>query len=208
MSDETTVLSADFPRSVRGYSTVAVDDFVRQIGDRLDSLQERLNDEVARADKLAEALITANSELVTFREKETALAGALVTMELQRGSVRNELEGQRNAASAEADALIDAAQSEAEAMLLTARTDAQGILAEAENLAEEIVQGARNECSSMESQIAELNREYSSTINEIRNTINKLSANLPGGAFLSGRSIDDLSIATVVEPANDLAHAA
>src|SRR5258708_2941296 len=94
MTPETTVLTAEFPRAVRGYSIVAVDDFVSQLGSRLDLLQTRLDEQILRGDRLSEELSRANQAVAEFRNKESALAGALVATEQRREAVRKELDSE------------------------------------------------------------------------------------------------------------------
>src|SRR5262245_24680800 len=69
MTTEATILTAEFPRAVRGYATNAVDDFVRQMGERIDTLQVRLEQQAARANHLTKELETANRNLAVFMGK-------------------------------------------------------------------------------------------------------------------------------------------
>ena len=56
MATKPFTLSADFPKAVRGYSMLAVDDFVRQMGGRLEALQATADEQTARAEQLADEL--------------------------------------------------------------------------------------------------------------------------------------------------------
>src|ERR1041385_571027 len=92
MTTEGNILTADFPRAVRGYSPIAVDDFVRQLGERLESMQAKLNEQTARATGLQNMLARANQDLVAFVEKESALAKGIISIEQRRVAVEQEIE--------------------------------------------------------------------------------------------------------------------
>src|SRR2546423_5309068 len=101
MIDESTVFTADFPRVMRGYSPLAVDDFVRQLGSRLDLMQSKLDEQIVRGDRLTEELATTTRTLAEYRGKESALAGALVTAEQMREGMRKQLEADTRTARKE-----------------------------------------------------------------------------------------------------------
>ena len=118
MSDEATVLFAEFPKAVRGYSPMAVDDFVRQIGDRIEGMQKQLNEQNARCDALKKELETTNRSLAAFSQKETALANALVSIEQRKAVVMIELEKERVEARREDERVHSTALAEAEVIII------------------------------------------------------------------------------------------
>src|SRR4051812_40799341 len=92
MTNNENILSAEFPRTFRGYSPIAVDDFVRQLGARLETLQARLNEQTDRNAVLETALNTANRDLTIFIGKEAAISQGIITIEQRRVSVEHEIE--------------------------------------------------------------------------------------------------------------------
>lgn len=193
MSFEATILTAEFPRAVRGYATCAVDDFVRQVGERLDSLQDSLNDQIERSDRLASDLAGCATELAGYREKESALAAALVSTEQQRAAVRSELETERATAGDRARQVIESAESEADRILAHARRDA-----------EELTSSAIAERSAIEQRIIALSNQYDETISAIRATLQSLAMTLPAsGSLLPERPMGALTMTAVIGPQHE-----
>jgi cell division septum initiation protein DivIVA len=168
MSNESNVLIADFPRNVRGYSTVAVDDFVRQIGERLVALQADLEEQAERADRLEAALDRANRDLSTFSEKESAISSALVAMEQRRAAVDQENEATKKSAKLSGEQIIASARVEAEQIIAQAHDDAQNITAEATARAR-----------AQEERLNALCAQYDATLANIRRTLEDQLAVLP-----------------------------
>src|SRR5437588_6218919 len=134
MSSDQTVLTADFPRAVRGYAPLAVDDFVRQIGERLANMQMQLDEltaraeaEGARATRLAQELEAANKKLSGFSEKESAIANAFLSMEQHRGQLEQNLEHERSSLRSQAEQIVTEARTAADQTLEEARQQAEAI---------------------------------------------------------------------------------
>src|SRR5579872_6208784 len=138
MTNETDVLTADFPRAVRGYSQNAVDAFVRQMGARLSTLETRLDEESDRSEQLAQKLDRANKELAAFTAKEAAITKAIVAMEQRRVTVEQELDQERARATAEVEETFASARAEAEKTLAAAREEAEKIVDTAHDNADKI----------------------------------------------------------------------
>jgi cell division septum initiation protein DivIVA len=137
MTPETNTLTAQFPRAMRGYAPMAVDDFIRQLGARLENLQAQLDTQTDRAERLSTDLNAANQALGTYRQNETAIAGALVVSEQRRVTVEKELQEARATAKAEANTILADARRQAEAALTDAQTEADRTLSEAALLSEQ-----------------------------------------------------------------------
>lgn len=128
MTTQGNILTADFPRAVRGYSQIAVDDFVRQLGERLESMQSKLTEQTARAGGLDSLLARANKSLAAFAEKESAISNGIITIEQRRTSVEQENEISRNNAIAECEELRHSAEVEALELVTNAQTQAADLL--------------------------------------------------------------------------------
>src|SRR5438132_1314427 len=114
MASELTVLTAEFPRAVRGYAVEAVDEFVEEIGSRLNALQAELTKQAARGDRLASDLANNADELASYREKEKAMATVMIAAEERRAKVEVEAEAKLADAEAAGDEIIKKAKAEAE----------------------------------------------------------------------------------------------
>ncbi|HSV75236.1 MAG TPA: DivIVA domain-containing protein [Chthonomonadales bacterium] len=154
------VLAVDFPRAVRGYAPMAVDDFVRQIGGRLEALQSQIDEQASRADRLQRELQAANRNLAAYVGRETAIANALVATEQRRVTVDQQIELDRMNAQVECDRVRSDAQQEAAAVLAdalteanevraSARVDAERVTADAAAVAEALKTATAERCAAM-----------------------------------------------------------
>jgi cell division septum initiation protein DivIVA len=188
MSNQSNVLIADFPRNVRGYSTVVVDEFVRQIGERLVSLQADLQKQTERAERLEKALEQANHNLCAFSEKESAIASALVAMEQRRTAVEQENDAAKKSAKLRAEEIIASAAVEADQIIAQAQDDAQNITAEATARAR-----------AQEERYAALCAQYDATLGNIRRTLEDQLAVLPSpGQNWGGVYGDTIAVTSAV----------
>jgi len=137
MATKPFVLAVEFPRAVRGYAPLAVDDFVRQIGGRMEALQAQIEEQTSRADRLQRELEAANRNLAAFIEREAAIANALVAAEQRRVSVDQQIELDRMNAEMECQRLRTETAEKAEALLAEARDLAEETLADARAEAQE-----------------------------------------------------------------------
>jgi len=190
MTTEANVFYAEFPRAVRGYAPNAVDDFVRQIGERLEALQAQLDEQTARADRLEKELSTAKSNLFAFAEKEAAIANALVATEQRRVGVERELENRRAEAEAQAAQFLD-----------EARQEAENIVNEARQRAEEITNRALEACAAQEERLRALYAEYQDTADRIREALEAHLSLLPppGTAHPNLATPNGVAVTTTVE---------
>ena len=189
MTTNSTVLTADFPRSVRGYSPVAVDDFIRQMGERLETLQAKLDTQTTNAEQLSQELNAAKQKLAAFAEKEAGIAGALVATEQRRIAVERELEKERNNTRLNAEQLIAEANQDREALLDEARRNAEEIAARAEATRLDQEERIRALCAA-----------HDETVARIRQALEAQLSLLPApGETLASLSISGVAIATTVE---------
>jgi cell division septum initiation protein DivIVA len=138
MSTEGNILTADFPRAVRGYSQIAVDDFIRQLGERLETMQHRLNEQTARASGLQSMLDRANRDLAAYVEKEAAISQSVISIEQRRVAVEQEIELNRQQAVLEVQSLRSNARAEVEELLASSRGEAANIVTDAQAVADHI----------------------------------------------------------------------
>ncbi len=160
MAGQGMTMKTEFPRSFRGYSTIAVDDFIRQLGTRLDSLQQWTEAQGAQIERLTADLQSADSNLSAFMEKELALANALVQMEKQRLLADQEIE-----------VACENANIQISEMMAEARREAEAIVAEAMREAEGIRDEFTTERAAAEDQLRQLRAEYEATVSNVRRTL-------------------------------------
>ncbi len=139
MSDELPILTAEFPIAVRGYAREAVDEFVQEIGERLNALQAELAKQAARGDRLAEDAGSMEAELKGFRDKEKAVSNAYIAAENFKAKAESDYEAAMEKARQEAEGIIASAQSEAEVL----KAQAEGLVAKGKSDADEIRAKAR-----------------------------------------------------------------
>lgn len=225
-TNEAAVLTAEFPRAMRGYSPLAVDDFIRQVGERLNIMQAQLDEQTTAAEtqtqqieKLTRALESANSIIGSFSEKETAIASAMVAMEQRRVSVERELENARKISRMEADQQIEAARILSERQIDDARSQVERIVEEARSGADMILNNARVESEAIlndarfnaetlmahaeavrlaeEERARQLCADYDATVKRIRRSIESQLALLPTpGETLASLSISGVAVTT------------
>lgn len=171
MAQRLSNLTATFPTALRGYERIAVDDFIRQMGDRLDELQNRLTEQTERAERLSKELAAAKKELAAFAEKESAIANALVATEQRKAAVEKEIEAQQALARSQAEEIRATAQSQADAMI-----------AEAEENVKEITARGELACSLQEDRLRALCAKYEETAERIRRILEAQLALLPASA--------------------------
>lgn len=196
MTTESMGLYADFPKAVRGYATNAVDDFVRQIGERLENLQEALDEKTERVNRLEKELKAANQTLVAFAEKEAAIASALVATEQRRAGVERELESRRAEAAAQAAQIVE-----------EARREAENILDDARKQAAEIISHAESARAAQEERLQKLYADYQETADRIREALEAhISLLPPPGATRVGLTTPNgIALTTTMELARDAA---
>ncbi len=212
-------LIAEFPIAVRGYSRLAVDDFVRQMGQRLQLLEERLNEQTDRAERLTreldtlkrqhaqemetltarlnaekqalnEQLASVTQDLALYIEKEAAIAGGIIAVEQRRVAVERELEIERTNT-----------QLKMEQILADAQTEADDIVREAKRSSEEMITLAEAACALQEERLRNLCREYDETAARIRRTLEAHLSLLPDpGELLSSLSIGSMAAVTAANP--------
>ncbi len=211
MTNELNILTADFPRAVRGYSTIAVDDFVRQLGGRLEAIQVKLNEQSDRAASLESLLNQSHRDLAAFVEKESAISKGIIGIEQRRVVVEHEIELARQNAEIEIAELLAASQNEAENVLRTARETSNEIVAGARQTADETVDAARNaaeESTTLARSATELQgdrlralcAEYDEAAARIRRSLEAQLALLPlSGSLLQNLSISGVAITTSVD---------
>lgn len=168
MNQVQNLLSVEFPRSVRGYSTTSVDEFVKDMGNRLSALQEELIKRDQACDKMQSELSGSIKKLDEFKTKEGAIANAMVALQQQRISMELEM-----------DNLRKSAEQDAEQVRSTARAEADSMLAEVERKAEEMILLAKAKCDEQEEKYRQLCDSFMITANRIRKTLEAQMALLP-----------------------------
>jgi cell division initiation protein len=96
----------DFRRSMRGYDTESVDDFLDLVADRLEQL-------VRENAAFTERLTSADGQISDYREREKALTEALVTAQEMREEMRRQIEREVDLKRREADADAEAVRNSA-----------------------------------------------------------------------------------------------
>lgn len=199
-SQEPNILTVEFPRAFRGYATLAVDDFIRQMGTRLETLQTRLDDERERTEQLKASLNRSNADLAAYVEKESAITNAIVAMEQRRVAVGQELEVERGEAQQEATEILRDARLAAEEIIDNARRNAEETLANARRSAEETIGLANSARALQEDRLRALCAEYDSTANRIRRALEAQLSLLPSpGETLASLSIGGMAVTSGLE---------
>ncbi len=168
MNQDENHLSVEFPRTVRGYSTTSVDEFVKDMGNRLSALQEELNKRDQACEKIQCELNDTRKQLDDYKFKEGAIANAMVALQQQRISMESDM-----------DHLRKCADQDAEQVRSAARTEADSMLADVERKAEEMVLQAKAKCDEQEEKYRQLCDSFMITANRIRKTLEAQMALLP-----------------------------
>jgi cell division septum initiation protein DivIVA len=190
MVNEAQVLKAQFARTVNGYATTAVDEFVQQLGQRLDETKTRLDVESKRAADLEAELTKARETLSTFAQKEAAIASSFVAIETHRATVENELKERWAAATAEAKAKSEEARTQATTIIAEAEEHAKRViddasatsttlLAEAQRNADDITVNAQIACAAEEERLQALQTSYEDTLDRVRRALQGQLSSLP-----------------------------
>lgn len=174
MTTQSAVLHTEFPTSVRGYAKPAVDEFVAEMGRRLDAMQARLDTLETANQSLTKELAAATERLQDFLGKEAAIASALVAIEQRRVGVDLELENRRATAQAQIEASLEEARRTAESLLAEAREQCGALVAEAQ---------AR--VAGEEQRLQALRSEYAETVGRIRKALEAQLALLPNTQSLT-----------------------
>lgn len=164
MSTSPEVLTAQFPKAVRGYAPEAVDDFVRQIGDRLDSMQTQLDRSEGETNRLRKELESTQTNLVALLGREQAIANGIVIAEQRKLEVENEVELIRAEAELERRRVVEGGMDEAGRIIEEAKRRADEILAEAENRTQDQNHRLENLSSQYEQMAAQLRKQLESQL--------------------------------------------
>jgi cell division septum initiation protein DivIVA len=187
---ENNVLVAHFPRSAMGYAQNAVDEFVRQIGERLEEMQSRLDQLTEQNEALEIRATVAQRETEGGGQREAALANAMLAIEQRKLTVDLEIEAIKDQARREAEAMKDsikretegakeAARREADSLRASAQTESGQILAQARNTAEQMIEEAVSVAAEEEARLQILTAKYDNTIAEMRRLLEAQLALLP-----------------------------
>jgi|GEM_PF-3434466 DivIVA domain-containing protein len=168
MNLDQNLMSVEFPRAVRGYSTASVDEFVKDMGNRLSALQEELNKREQACEKIQSELDETRKQLDDYKSKESAIANAMVALQQQRIAMESEMDNLRRNTEQEAEQVRSAARNEAASML-----------AEVERKAEEMILQAKAKCDEQEEKYRQLCDSFMITANRIRKTLEAQMALLP-----------------------------
>jgi len=191
------ILTAEFPSQVRGYSKEAVDRFVHGLGSRLESLEAELQKQTERADRLADELKKSHTELSTFHDKERAMAGALVSAQEHKTNALGEVEKMRAQAHTDANEFMDAARADADKLKASSEQEVEQILVEARKTAEDITSRATAQCEEQERRIEALRDEYQKTLEFIRRHLETQLAGLDEPAIRGLTTTPELSNSVV-----------
>lgn len=198
---ENNVLIAHFPRAAMGYAQSAVDDFVRQIGERLEEMQIRLDELSEQNDALNKQAVIAKKEPEYDSSREVALANAMLAIEQRKLTVDIEIEGLREQARRdieatkeatrretdalrgstirETDGIKEAARREADGILVQTQSESAQIIGRAKIAAEQMINEAAAATSVEEERLQGLCIQYDHTVDEIRRVLEMQLALLP-----------------------------
>jgi cell division septum initiation protein DivIVA len=143
-----TSLTEELPRAVRGYAVEAVDRLVAELESNLNAFRTRATKLEDERRKIGEDLARTAKELATFREKETTLLAALLSMEERKQTFRGEVESSLEQAKAEAKEVRERAQAEAARF----RNETEKIITEAQAQGDDILNSARAEAEQIKNQ--------------------------------------------------------
>jgi cell division septum initiation protein DivIVA len=142
-----TALTEDLPRAVRGYAVEAVDRLVAELESNLNAFRNKATKLEEERRKIGEDLARCAKELASFREKESTLLAALLSMEERKQTFRGEVESSIEQAKIEAKELKERAQLEAARY----RGETEKIVSEARAEATHILESAREEAELIKS---------------------------------------------------------
>ena len=168
MSGTDTTLTANFPKAMRGYAPEAVDDFVRQLGERVKALQTQVEERTSAYDRISADLEATAKSLTVYIEKEQALARGLVDVEQRRVKAEQEIDSERTIAQDECDKLLAEARVQAERLVADARAEAEKITAAARVDANDILNQASDELKTQEQRLADAQSQFAAFRSEMR----------------------------------------
>jgi DivIVA domain-containing protein len=171
MSGTDTTLTANFPKAMRGYAPEAVDDFVRQLGERVKALQTQVEEKTSAYDRISADLEATAKSLTVYIEKEQALARGLVDVEQRRVKAEQEIDSDRTIAQDECDKLVAEARVQADRLLADARAEAEKITAGARVDANDILNQASADLKAQEQRLADAQSQFSAFRSEMRNLL-------------------------------------
>src|SRR6266852_5958936 len=105
-----TNLTEELPRAVRGYAVEAVERLVAELESNLNAYRTKAAKLDEEKRKISEDLARCAKELATFREKESTLLAALLSMEERKQTFRSEVESSLEQAKSEAREVKERAQ--------------------------------------------------------------------------------------------------
>ena len=155
-----------FPKSIHGYNVGAVDDYVRKINSRLESLLSQVQSESSRADHGKRVLEAVTAELETMRRRaadaenrEIAALEAQKRSEEEAHRLVQELKEAREKVRGELDIVLADAREERDILLEEERQDAEAVVAEARRMAAEaqsLLEPLQQDAARMAAEIAAL----------------------------------------------------
>ena len=155
-----------FPRAISGYAVGPVDDYVRKMNARLETLLQQLDQENGRhddfqkmADQSASELELTRHTLLELEKREMTQAEAIKTYKEETGRLEQELNEERARTKSGYDKLLAEARQEAERMLAEERQDTEILITNAQRNAASLVAEARRNAEESHARAEELQAE-------------------------------------------------
>lgn len=172
-------MATTFPTERNGYSPVAVDAFVQEMGARFDEVQRDLDDRVVRAAQTEQELARLKATVASYTEKEAAIAAVLVGIEQQKAANAKDMEAQLAKAREEAEHILADARLEGLGIAARAQADAEEKAAQASRDLAEMEASARAAREAEEQRLKALQAQYAATVAAMRTELSTLLAFLP-----------------------------
>jgi cell division septum initiation protein DivIVA len=206
--NENNVLVAHFPRAAMGYAQGSVDEFVRQIGERLEEMQSRLDQLTDENESLKRHASSGHPSNENTSQREAALANAMLAIEQRKLSVdkeidsiteqaRREAESLKEAAKRETEGLREAAKRDTDSIRSSAQSEAAQIVVQARIAAEQMIEEAVSATTEEEARLQILCAQYDNTVAEIRRVLEMQLSLIPTS---SGLGRGEVATQTVVTP--------
>jgi cell division septum initiation protein DivIVA len=155
-----------FPKSIHGYNVGAVDDYLRKLNSRLESLLSQVQSESSRADQSKRLLEQMTAELDTMRRRAsdaekreiTAIEGQRLAQE-EVAKLSQELKEVRENTRMELERALADVRQERDSLIAEERQDAEALIAEARKAAAAQIEDIRLCVERLQAEVARLTAE-------------------------------------------------
>ena len=173
-----------FPRAISGYAVGPVDDYVRKMNARLETLLQQMDQENNRqddsqrmVDETSTELELARTRLQEYELRESERSHSLDEFEAERKELERELNEERARTKSDYDKMLAEARQEAEKMLQEERQDTEILIANAQRNAASLVAEARRHTEEANTQAETFQLEAErlrAEINDIRSNAGEI----------------------------------